>query len=292
MNRKSGCAICGTVIPYPFKCNFCGGTFCAEHRLPEAHACLFLSDVRSGTLREKPGDIVVKTDLSTIESESSPSDEKLPRDEIRPSMSAREPKGRARIVVALCILLITVPLIAGYFSYDFGYGFGYEFGYNGGNSTGYSLGYDSGNSSGYASGNLSGYGTGYNFGYTKGLNDGAGSGFTIRNPTYQEMQSFIATDQTDQNRYIIMYPPYVCWNFAGDVKNNAFKAGFRCGFVYVSFPDSAHAIVCFQTIDQGLVFIEPQDDSIMSLVIGEHYWDRSKYIIIYDDTVVRYGIIW
>lgn len=122
------------------------------------------------------------------------------------------------------------------------------------------------------------------------MNDGAGSGFTIRNPTYQEMENFIAADKTNQNTYI--YPTYVCWNFAGDVTNNAFTAGFRCGFVYVSFPDSAHAIVCFTTIDQGLVFIEPQDDSIMSLIIGEHYWDRSKYIINYDDTIVHYSIIW
>ena len=281
---------------------------------------------------------------------------------------------KIKLIAALCLLLIALPIVAGYFSYDLGYrssavvsfttgfnsgnatgyevgrdlGFaegnstgyslGYELGFNGGNSSGYELGFNvgfaegnrigyvqgyeigcndgissgyrigytkglddgvksgfmegnaSGYSLGYVNGNFSGYETGYNFGYAKGLNDGAGSGFTVRNPTYQEMQNFIVADQTEQNSYI--YPSYVCWNFAGDVKNNAFKAGFRCGFVYVSFPDSAHAMVCFQTIDRGLVFIEPQDDSIMSLVIGEHYWDRSKYIINYDDTVVRYGIIW
>lgn len=286
----------------------------------------------------------------------------------------------------LIILLIALPLVAGYFSYAWaykssaiisynvgfnsgnatgyeighdlgfaegnstGYSLGYELGFNGGNSTGYSLGYDSGNSSGYElgfnvgfaegnrigyvqgyeigyndgdssgygigyteglndgvrsgfiegsasgyrlgydNGNFSGYETGYSFGYVKGLNDGAGSGFTVRNPTYQEMQNFIVADQTEQNIYVD--PTYVCWNFAGDVKNNAFTAGFRCGFVYISFSDSAHAIVCFQTIDDGIVFIEPQDDAIMSLVIGQHYWDRSKYIVDYDDTVMGYGIIW
>jgi len=197
-----------------------------------------------------------------------------------------------KIKSLLIILLIALPLVAGYFSYAWAYKSsaiisydkGLKNGFIEGNSTGYSLGYDSGNSSGYVNGNLTGYETGYNFGYTKGLNDGVGSGFTVRNPTYQEMLNFLTVDQTDQNEYI--NPAYVCWNFACDVKNNAFNAGFRCGFVYVDLQDSVHAIVCFETIDRGLVFIEPQDDSIMSLIIGTIYTPSSTY------TVLRYVIVW
>jgi len=33
------CDYCGNEENLPFTCNYCGGTFCAEHRLPEAHAC-------------------------------------------------------------------------------------------------------------------------------------------------------------------------------------------------------------------------------------------------------------
>jgi Zn-dependent protease len=33
------CDFCGREEDLPFTCNYCGGTFCAEHRLPEAHAC-------------------------------------------------------------------------------------------------------------------------------------------------------------------------------------------------------------------------------------------------------------
>jgi Zn-dependent protease len=33
------CDYCGADEDLPFTCNYCGGTFCAEHRLPEAHAC-------------------------------------------------------------------------------------------------------------------------------------------------------------------------------------------------------------------------------------------------------------
>lgn len=36
------CEFCGKEIGYlPFKCKYCGGTFCKEHRLPENHACSF-----------------------------------------------------------------------------------------------------------------------------------------------------------------------------------------------------------------------------------------------------------
>lgn len=33
------CDFCGREENLPFTCNYCGGTFCPEHRLPEAHAC-------------------------------------------------------------------------------------------------------------------------------------------------------------------------------------------------------------------------------------------------------------
>ena len=33
------CDFCGKEEDLPFNCNYCGGTFCGEHRLPEAHAC-------------------------------------------------------------------------------------------------------------------------------------------------------------------------------------------------------------------------------------------------------------
>jgi membrane associated rhomboid family serine protease len=33
------CDACGKEIPLPFRCSYCGGTFCSDHRLPENHAC-------------------------------------------------------------------------------------------------------------------------------------------------------------------------------------------------------------------------------------------------------------
>ncbi|RLE37113.1 hypothetical protein DRJ17_07240 [Candidatus Woesearchaeota archaeon] len=131
----------------------------------------------------------------------------------------------------------------------------------------------------------------YREGYLQGVIDGAGRGFTIRDPTYHEALQFIAQDETDKNPYIPGV--YVCLNFAADVKNNAFKAGYRCGFVYIEFPESAHAIICFNTTDHELIFIEPQDDRIVTVDIGIQYWRDNGYEPpSYNDTITNYIIIW
>lgn len=33
------CSYCGSKEPMPFRCKFCGGVFCRDHRLPENHNC-------------------------------------------------------------------------------------------------------------------------------------------------------------------------------------------------------------------------------------------------------------
>jgi len=180
-----------------------------------------------------------------------------------------------------------------------GYESGYQIGYDSGNSSGHTVGF----SQGYSEGSLTGYGigyhsgqtsgnqSGYQMGYLQGVKDGAGRGYNIRDPTYQEMLDFLTTDQTDKNPY--NETSYVCWNFASDVMNNAFKSGYKCGWVHLAFPNSAHAIDCFNTTDHGLVFVEPQSDDVVTLTIGQPYWDRTKYSPpSYDDTIVKYVVVW
>lgn len=33
------CYACSKTTPMPYKCKFCAGLYCDEHRLPEAHEC-------------------------------------------------------------------------------------------------------------------------------------------------------------------------------------------------------------------------------------------------------------
>lgn len=182
--------------------------------------------------------------------------------------------------------------------YKYGNSSGYSLGYLVGYENGYSIGFRSGNSTGYnlgfKNGNLTGFNIGYNLGYEngylQGVIDGAGRGSTIRDPTYREAMTFVEMDQTDKNEY--KERVYTCINFAADFKMNAFKMGYKCGLVYIEFPSGAHALVCFNTTDKGLIFIEPQTDSTMRVEVGIHYWRDNGYLCPWDDTIIRYIIIW
>jgi hypothetical protein len=99
-------------------------------------------------------------------------------------------------------------------------------------------------------------------------------------PTYREALQFIRSDETDRNQY---NQSYKCTNFADDFMNNAFRAGYRCGYVTIEFPETNHAIVCFNTSDNGLIFIEPQSDEIVALATGKPYLGRM---------VLRFSITW
>jgi len=41
------CAYCGDLTEMPFHCNYCKDPFCAEHRLPEEHRCVKLTQIRA-----------------------------------------------------------------------------------------------------------------------------------------------------------------------------------------------------------------------------------------------------
>ena len=40
------CDVCGEETALPFKCRYCGGTFCSTHRLPENHSCKKLAEIK------------------------------------------------------------------------------------------------------------------------------------------------------------------------------------------------------------------------------------------------------
>jgi FtsZ-binding cell division protein ZapB len=121
---------------------------------------------------------------------------------------------------------------------------------------------------------------GYDEGYAQGIEDLTQSGWYFTDPTYDEAVAFINSDKTNENDW---GPDYVCYDFTADFNGNAAQAGYRCGFVYIEFSDSAHAIACFNTTDSGLIYIEPQTDEIVDVAVGQSYWG---------DTIVKMGIIW
>ncbi len=113
------------------------------------------------------------------------------------------------------------------------------------------------------------------------------------NPTYKQVKDFIAKDETDKNEYI--ENEYTCFDFSADVNNNAEKEGIRCGMVLIRFKSGeGHALVVFETVDKGLIFIEPQDDKEVKVAVGIRYW-RDNYenvIVKHDDTITKVTIVW
>ena len=133
---------------------------------------------------------------------------------------------------------------------------------------------------GYIEGGCDGYDQGYDEGFIQGMEYLTETGYYLRDPTYAEAIAFINLDKTDQNEYT---QDYVCYDFTADFSANAVQAGYRCGFVYLIFVDGAHAISCFNTIDQGLIYVEPQNDEVVTVAIGQLY---AGYVI------TDLGIIW
>jgi len=134
--------------------------------------------------------------------------------------------------------------------------------------------------SGYSEGESDGYTQGYDEGYNEGVQFLTENGYYLRDPTYAEAVAFINSDVTDQNPYTTNY---VCYDFTADFIANALDEGYRCGFVYMEFSDSAHAIACFNTSDQGLIYVEPQTDQIVTVSVGQPYLSNM---------VLDLGIIW
>jgi len=114
---------------------------------------------------------------------------------------------------------------------------------------------------------------------------------SFRDPAYQEVVRFVASDLTDQRPYD---RSWACVAFAKEFRSNANKAGLKCAYVVVYFPEGySHALNGFNTTDRGLVFVEPQSDEVFSLVVGEPYWNRARYMAPeYNDTVLSYLLEW
>jgi len=102
------------------------------------------------------------------------------------------------------------------------------------------------------------------------------------NPTHQEMMDFIYEDRTELNVYTWSY---ICEDFSMDVIRNARSKGYRAGFVNLNEPGGfGHAIVCFDTSDKGLYFLEPQMDMVFSKAELDNMVSRGMY-----DIAIAYG---
>lgn len=86
----------------------------------------------------------------------------------------------------------------------------------------------------------------------------------FHDPTLAEVEEFLAFDFTDRKEYT---DNYRCLNFSRDTCQNAEEYGIRCTVVIIVDEDAfgnitSHAVVAFDTIDEGWRVFEPQTDNL------------------------------
>jgi hypothetical protein len=96
-------------------------------------------------------------------------------------------------------------------------------------------------------------------------------------PTYHQLMNFLTLDDSDKIPY--NYSNFESTDFAERVHDNAEAAGYKCAWVDINFVNNGatHACNAFNTVDQGLVFIDCtnsgnlDNDKIVDLKVGKGY---------------------
>jgi hypothetical protein len=100
-----------------------------------------------------------------------------------------------------------------------------------------------------------------------------GQSITLNNPTFEEMKDFLAKDPTSEKPFVSGI--FECRHFATEVDNNAQAAGWQCAFVLICYAQGQHAVVAFDTIDRGIIYIEPQTDDVIDIYVGGTYQNQT-----------------
>jgi hypothetical protein len=106
-----------------------------------------------------------------------------------------------------------------------------------------------------------------------------------RNPSWNQLVSFLEKDPTDKNRYVVN--AFVCSDFAEMLHNNAEEAGWRSAYVCINVATSeyGHALNAFETTDRGIVYIDctaplipsGSADKVVEVKVGQDYVPRSVF---------------
>jgi len=189
----------------------------------------------------------------------------------------------------LIVLDIFVYLAALGSTFDIKVAAAFSDGYNQGYAQTYKVGYQEAHGEAYEKG----YEKGYEISLESGSNEKVDSLVQLHNPTYKELREFLADDKTDSKPFIS--GEYVCFDFAAELNNNAEAKGIRAAYVRLRSKEWAHAVVAFETVDRGLVFIEPQSDTQVELAVGRIYpWWQVGAIspLRYAEAIEEIQIIW
>ena len=92
-------------------------------------------------------------------------------------------------------------------------------------------------------------------------------GMILENPSLKEIKAFLRDDKTKYNDWT---NEYSCIEFSYEMITNAKAEGIYACSVIITYANTAHMIVAFNTTDNGIVYVEPQYGTIVEL--GNEYW--------------------
>lgn len=105
----------------------------------------------------------------------------------------------------------------------------------------------------------------------------------------EDILLFLEEDATDKRGYFKV--SYNCWHFTADLIEAAQEQGLKCGLVFLLFEEGAHVLVAFDT-PTGIVYVEPQNDTIMTFRVGSHYWASNGFPVDWDDEIKSIALVW
>jgi hypothetical protein len=99
------------------------------------------------------------------------------------------------------------------------------------------------------------------------------------NPSLAQVQYFLSIDGTCDQMYS---SSFTCVNFAHMLQQHAEDIeGLRCAVVILSGVGEGHEMDAFQTTDDGLIYVEPQEDSIVSNFEVQSEWGENNIDVIF-----------
>jgi hypothetical protein len=155
--------------------------------------------------------------------------------------------------------------------------------------------------------------------YTRGFLSGNDTGYKLgvdsiqskipKDVSYAEVVKFVKEDVTNEYEYDGEY--FNCEDYSRIVRDRANAKGIRCGYVELTVNGGAHALNVFMVTEGYLVYMEPQDDTLLpsengEVSIGGNYKDElrkhgsmyGKYISTLSESygdnwvIKRVNIIW
>lgn len=114
-----------------------------------------------------------------------------------------------------------------------------------------------------------------------------------RDPTYSELIQFLKEDESNIKEYNA--ESYTCRDFVAALNLATESQGIRAAFVSIRFRDGSHAVSGFNTVDRGMIYIEPQLNRPVTLDVGRSYSQANGFklaLTTQDDIIEHVTVIW